>query len=127
MVTYQNMDLEGGGRPTTREADGLAMSSRNVHLSEVERQSALSLSRSLKMAERRFQEGERDAAKVIQDIRTFIEGHPFASVDYIQICDRQTLQDVPEISERAVLAMAVRVGKTRLIDNHVFGETLNLS
>jgi pantoate--beta-alanine ligase len=127
MVTDLNMDLEVVGRPTTREADGLAMSSRNVHLSEVERQSALSLSRSLKMAERRFQEGERDAAKVIQDIRTFIEGHPFASVDYIQICDRQTLQDVPEISERAVLAMAVRVGKTRLIDNHVFGETLNLS
>jgi pantoate--beta-alanine ligase len=127
MVADLNMDLEVVGRPTTREADGLAMSSRNVHLSEVERLSALSLSRSLKMAERRFQEGERDAAKVIRDIRTFVEGHPFASVDYIQICDSRTLRDVPVISERAVLAMAVHVGETRLIDNYMFGETLNLS
>ena len=127
MVADLNMDLEFVCRPTTREADGLAMSSRNVHLSEVERLSALSLSRSLKMAERRFQEGERDAAKVIRDIRTFVEGHPFASVDYIQICDSRTLRDVPVISERAVLAMAVHVGETRLIDNYMFGETLNLS
>ncbi|HOD29523.1 MAG TPA: pantoate--beta-alanine ligase [Syntrophales bacterium] len=127
MVTDLNMDLDVVGRPTTREADGLAMSSRNVHLCAAERPSALSLSRSLQMAERRFQEGERDAATVIRDIRTFIEGHPFVSVDYIQICDSQTLEDVPDISEGAVLAMAVRVGKTRLIDNHVFGEALNLS
>jgi len=126
MVADLNMDLEVIGRPTTREVDGLAMSSRNVHLNAAERPSALSLSQSLKRAEQRFQGGERDAANVIRDIRTFIEGHPFTSVDYIQICDSQTLQDVTEISEQAVLALAVRVGKTRLIDNHVFGEALNL-
>lgn len=126
MVTDLNLDLEVVGMPTTREADGLAMSSRNVYLNEAERRSALCLSRSLKMAEALFQKGEQDAEHVLQLVQSFITSYPHTEIDYVQICDVDTLQDVAVISGRAVLAMAVRVGNTRLIDNHVFGEVLNI-
>jgi len=126
MVADLNLDLEVVGLPTTREPDGLAMSSRNVYLNEAERRSALCLSRSLKMAETLFREGEQDAGRVLQVVQSFIASHPHTEIDYCQICDVETLQDVAVISGQAVLAMAVRVGNTRLIDNHVFGEALNI-
>ena len=126
MVQDLNMDLEVIGMPTTREQDGLAMSSRNIYLTPDERVSALSLSRSLKLAKGLYEQGERDAVKMIGEVRKHIESHPYTTMDYVQICDTTTMKDVVLLDRESVLAMAVRVGKTRLIDNYVFGEPLEI-
>jgi len=126
MVADLNLDIEVVGMPTTREPDGLAMSSRNVYLKKEERESALSLSRSLLLAQSRYAAGERDARKIEAEVRRFIEGHPYVKIDYARICDVQTMQDVERIERESVLALAVWVGKTRLIDNHVLGEDLSI-
>ena len=126
MVQDLNMDLEVIGMPTTREQDGLAMSSRNIYLTPDERVSALSLSRSLKLAKGLYEQGERDAVKMIGEVRKHIESHPYTTMDYVQICDTTTMKDVVLLDGESVLAMAVRVGKTRLIDNYVFGEPLEI-
>lgn len=126
MVADLNMDLEIIGMPTTREKDGLAMSSRNVYLSPEERESALCLSRSLKMARQQYEQGERDAGRIRESIRTYIESVPCTRIDYLKICSTATLQDVDSLDEESVLALAVFVGSTRLIDNYVFGEDLNI-
>ena len=126
MVTDLNMNLEVMGMPTVREADGLAMSSRNTYLKEEERASALSLSRSLKLAKELCDDGEKNAGKIIDEIQKFIEGHPHTNIDYVKICDTNTMEDVEYLESKAVVALAVRVGKTRLIDNYVFGETLDI-
>jgi len=126
MVADLNMDLEVVGLSTIREPDGLAMSSRNTYLKKDERESALSLSRSLKHAKKLYDHGERNAAAIIKDMRTFIEGHPYTTIDYIKICDTVTMEDVATIEREAVVALAVRVGLPRLIDNYVFGEPLEL-
>ena len=124
MVLDLNMDLEIKAMETTREADGLAMSSRNVYLKPEERESALCLSRSLKKANALYENGERDAGKIIKEIEGFIKEHPYTDIDYIKICHTETMQDMKELDAAAVLALAIRVGKTRLIDNHVLGELL---
>ncbi|MCX7983054.1 MAG: pantoate--beta-alanine ligase [Syntrophales bacterium] len=125
MVRDLNIDLQVIPMPTMREADGLAMSSRNVYLSEKERESALSLSRSLRMAERMYEAGERNVERIVQEVTNFITGHPFTKIDYVKICDVDSMMDiVGEIDRPAVLALAVFVGKTRLIDNHVLGEAI---
>lgn len=126
MVQDLNLDLEIAGMPTTREPDGLAMSSRNIYLSAEERRSALSLSRSLKMARDLFAAGERDAAKIIGAVKSHIGSHPYTAIDYVQICDTTSMKDVARLNGECVIAMAVRVGKTRLIDNYVFGEVLEI-
>jgi len=126
MVLDLNMDLEIVGMPTTREPDGLAMSSRNIYLSPEERASALSLSRSLKLAGDLYDRGERDAGKIIGEVRRHIESQAHTKIDYVQICDTTTMKDVARLDGESVLAMAVRVGKTRLIDNCVFGEPLDV-
>ena len=126
MVTDLNMDLEIIGMPIVREADGLAMSSRNVYLRMEERESALSLSRSLKMAKGMYDGGERDVAAILGRVRKYIEGHPYASIDYAKICDTTTLRDVLRIDGETVLALAVKINKTRLIDNYVFGNPLDI-
>ena len=126
MVTDLNMDLEIVGLDTVREADGLAMSSRNTYLKPEERESALSLSRGLKMAQAMYAGGERDAAVIIDAVSRFIAGHPHAKIDYVKICDTTTMKDVPRIEGECVMALAVRVGAARLIDNSVFGEPLNV-
>jgi pantoate--beta-alanine ligase len=126
MVLDLNMDIEVIGLPTTREPDGLAMSSRNINLKPEERESALSLSRALLMAKSLYEKGEREAAPILKRVRGFIAGHPHTEIDYVRICDASTIQDIPLIEREAVLALAVRVGKTRLIDNHVFGEPLDI-
>lgn len=128
MVRDLNMDLQVIPVPTTREEDGLAMSSRNVYLSEGERESALALSKSLKMAEEMYASGERNVERITETVTRFIASHPFTKIDYVAICDIQTMMDIEgEINKPAVLALAVYVGKTRLIDNHVFGEVINFS
>lgn len=126
MVADLNMDLEIVGLPTTREKDGLAMSSRNVYLSPEERESALCLSRSLRQAQKQYEQGERDARRILESIQTYIESVPFTRIDYVKICDTTTLRDVNSLEKESVLALAVFVGATRLIDNHVFGEELNI-
>ncbi|MBN2517095.1 MAG: pantoate--beta-alanine ligase [Deltaproteobacteria bacterium] len=126
MVTDLNMDLEVVGLPTVREHDGLAMSSRNTYLKEDERESALSLSRSLKLAKELYDAGERSAAEIISKMTAFIEEHPHTDIDYIKICDTTTMKDVQTIERESVVALAVRVGLPRLIDNYVFGEPLNI-
>jgi len=122
MVADLNMDLEIVGLDTVREPDGLAMSSRNTYLKPEERESALSLSRGLKMAKGMYDRGERDAAVLIGAVSRFIAGHPHATIDYVKICDTTTMRDVERLDGESVMALAVRVGAARLIDNYVFGE-----
>lgn len=124
MVRDLNMDIEVVGMDTTREPDGLAMSSRNLYLSPEERASARSLSRALVLAGELYGKGERDAGLILEKARALIAGYPRTKIEYAKICDTGTLMDVPRIESECVLALAVWVGKTRLIDNHVFGEPL---
>ena len=126
MVIDLNMDLEVVAMETTREPDGLAMSSRNIYIKPEERESALSLSRSLKMAKEMYERGEREAGVILAAVRKFIEGHPHARIDYVQICDTGTMKDVERLDGEAVIALAVRVGSARLIDNYVFGAPLEI-
>lgn len=126
MVHDLNMDIEVIGMRTTREPDGLAMSSRNVYLKPEERESALSLSLSLLLAKGLYEKGERKAEVILKEVRECITRHPYVKIDYAQICDVETMKDVSCIEGNAVLALAVWVGKTRLIDNHVFGEPLDI-
>ncbi|MGZ3593710.1 MAG: pantoate--beta-alanine ligase [Syntrophales bacterium] len=122
MVLDLNMDLDIIGMPIVRESDGLAMSSRNVYLKADERKAALSLSRSLNIAKDMYDRGERDVAAILAEVRKYIERHPHANIDYTKICDTTTLKDVKRIEGESVLALAVKISKTRLIDNYVFGE-----
>jgi pantoate--beta-alanine ligase len=126
MVKDLNMDIEVIGMRTTREPDGLAMSSRNVYLNAEERESALSLSRSLLLAKSLYEKGERKVDVILKEVRERIIGHPYVKIDYAQICDSSTMKNISSIEDSSVLALAVWVGKTRLIDNHVFGETLDI-
>lgn len=127
MIRDLNMDIEVAGIPTTRESDGLAMSSRNVYLSPEERKSALGLSRSLRLAKDLYDGGERQADVILKEVKKCINRFPHVKIDYAQICDAAAMIDVSEIAGEAVLALAVWVGKTRLIDNYVFGEPLDVS
>jgi len=117
MVQDLHFDFEILLGPIVREADGLAMSSRNMYLSPQEREDALSLSRSLRMAEEMIQKGERQTSIIITTIQKLIEEKRSTRIDYVQIIDPETLQPLDEIQDRAVIALAVFVGKTRLIDN----------
>jgi pantoate--beta-alanine ligase len=126
MIRDLNMDIDVVGMPTTREHDGLAMSSRNVYLSEEERKSALCLSRSLTMAKRLFEDGETDSGKILDQVCRYIESHPYTTIDYVKISHVDTIEETNFVSADTFIAMAVKVGKTRLIDNYVFGEDLNI-
>ena len=119
MVTDLNMDIQILGVPTIREPDGLAMSSRNSYLNPEERQSALCLKQSLALAGQMCREGNTDAREVKAAMVSFIQNHPFTSIDYVSLCDPVTLEDVDMVSPDTLAALAVRVGKTRLIDNAV--------
>jgi pantoate--beta-alanine ligase len=126
MVSDLNLDLWIIGIPTTRDPDGLAMSSRNVYLTSDEKKSALSLSRSLVIARDLYNAGERNAGKILDAVSAHISSQSFTRIDYAKICDVDTLEDITRIEGGAVLALAVKVGKTRLIDNYIFGEPLLL-
>jgi pantoate--beta-alanine ligase len=120
MVQDLDMDIEVIGMDITREPDGLAMSSRNVYLSSQERKSALSLSASLGLAEELYSKGERSSEKILERVRKMISDNPFTKIDYAKICDAATIKDVDKMEGECVLALAVWVGKTRLIDNRGF-------
>ena len=119
MVTDLNYDVEILTGPIVREKDGIAMSSRNTYLSPEERRQATVLYESLRMAQEMAQQGERDAQTVYQRIKDRIASKPLARIDYIAIVDGNTLQPVREISDNTLIALAVKFGNTRLIDNTV--------
>jgi pantoate--beta-alanine ligase len=120
MVRDLHMSVEVLGMPTVREADGLAMSSRNTYLLPEERKAALSLHRSLQKAKELLQKGERKADRIIHEVRGILQSEPLVRVDYAQICDAYTLQDIDRIEGDVVIALAAYLGKTRLIDNLVY-------
>ncbi len=111
---------------TVREPDGLAMSSRNTYLSPDERRAAPVLRRALDLAEQLWVEGERDAERVRREMTALIEQEPLARVDYVSLADARTLDEIHVVDRKAVVLLAVRIGKTRLIDNAVLppGEPL---
>lgn len=117
MTADLNLDVEIVVAPIVREADGLAMSSRNVYLSPSEREDATVLRKSLLAAEDMFRKGERNAPALLRSVKSMIESKPSARVDYVSLADPETLQSIGEARSGALLAVAVFVGKTRLIDN----------
>ncbi len=122
MVSDLNLDMEIVGMPVYREEDGLAMSSRNRYLTTDGRKAALCLSHSLKRAKGLFEQGERKTEEIIKEIKKIIEAEKLARIDYVKICDVKTLKDVEQINQEAVLALAVKIGKARLIDNIVLNQ-----
>lgn len=121
MVQDLHMDLEVIVLPTVREPDGLALSSRNVNLDPDERRQAPVLSRALCWAAQQVQAGERDPQKVIQGMQEMIAGETQGTIDYIAICDPETLEPLREIRGPAFVALAVRFSRARLIDNLLIG------
>ena len=119
MASDLNMPLEIVIVPTVREPDGLAMSSRNVYLSTEERRSAIVLSQSLKLAEDMIAKGEKNAERIRGKMRAIIEREPKAVIDYVSIADGNTLDELDGIKPGAVISLAVRFGRTRLLDNMV--------
>jgi len=105
--------------PIVREADGLAMSSRNVYLDPEQRKAATVLFRSLSTAKEAYKSGERDAEKVRGKMKEVLAGEPLAEVQYVSCADYDSLEELDEIKGKALLSMAVFIGKTRLIDNFI--------
>jgi pantoate--beta-alanine ligase len=112
-----SFDLDIVVLPTVREADGLAMSSRNVRLTPPQRRAASVLYASLSRAEERIRAGERSAPAILKAVRAMMEVEPLARIDYVALCHPNTLQPLNRIDGPALLALAVRFGETRLIDN----------
>ncbi|MEI6126587.1 MAG: pantoate--beta-alanine ligase, partial [Pseudomonadota bacterium] len=127
MVRDLDFDLEIIGAPIVREPDGLALSSRNIYLNANERIAALCLSRSLFEVKKLFDAGERDAARLRDYAQSIICSEKHARIDYIKICDVETLEDVTCIEREAVMALAVYFGRARLIDNIVLSKTNDVS
>jgi len=121
MVKDLDMDIRIVGVPTVREPDGLAMSSRNSYLTSEERKSALCLKKSLDLANDMFKQGERDTHTIKAAIENLILGHPHTEIDYVSLCNPATLEDVDKIEGEVLVALAVKVGKARLIDNALIG------
>ena len=116
-----NLPVEIVMVPIVREESGLAMSSRNRYLSAEERAAALVLSRSLCAAERAFLGGEREAAKLTAMVTAIIEGEPLAGIDYVALYSFPALRSIERVERPALLAIAVKIGRTRLIDNVILG------
>ena len=119
MVVDLNMNLEIVTVPTVREPDGLAMSSRNIYLNSRERQAALVLYQALSLAQQLWSQGERDAQTIRQRMTDLIKKQPLADIDYVSIADTATLDELDTVNPPALVSLAVRIGKTRLIDNIV--------
>ena len=119
MVRDLNFGIEIVGCPIIREEDGLAKSSRNTYLNEKERQAALVLSRSLKEGKALMDAGEKDTAKIRKVITDMIEKEPLAKIDYVEVVDWNTLESVDKVDGPVLTAIAVYIGKTRLIDNFI--------
>ncbi|TCT13856.1 pantothenate synthetase [Natranaerovirga pectinivora] len=117
MVQDLNMDIEIIECPIIREEDGLALSSRNVYLSEEERQEALVLSQGLFSTKERIKQGERDCVQLKNELIELINTKPLSNIDYVNFVDVNTLEDINIIDDKVLIALAVKFGNTRLIDN----------
>lgn len=120
MVKDLNMPLTITGCPIIREEDGLAKSSRNTYLSPEERKAALVLSRSIFLGKEMVEKGERDCKNILAAMTAEIEKEPLAKIDYVKIVDLDTMQQVEKIDRGILAAIAVYIGKTRLIDNFMY-------
>lgn len=120
MVRDLNIDIEVIGCPIVREEDGLAKSSRNTYLSETERKTAIILNKSLKSAKDVIESGERNTKNISKLIEEKINTEPLAKIDYIEIVDSFSMERVDKIEKSVLVAIAVFIGKTRLIDNFTF-------
>jgi pantoate--beta-alanine ligase len=121
MVCDLDVPVEIVGLPIVREADGLALSSRNVYLTPEQRRAALVLSGSLALAEQAYARGERDAAVIRALMLEALGAEPLASVDYVSVADAESLEELERIEGPALVSLAVRLGTTRLIDNATLG------
>jgi pantoate--beta-alanine ligase len=121
MARDLNFPLEIVVCPIVREPDGLAMSSRNVYLNPEQRKAATVLSRSLRAAQEAYDTGERGAEKLRGKMKEVLAGEPLADVQYVSCADYDTLEELDTVTGKALLSMAVFMGKTRLIDNLILG------
>ena len=121
MVRDLNMDIEIIGCPIVREEDGLAKSSRNTYLSPEERKAALILSKTVALG-KELAKTEKDANKVVEAMKKNIETEPMAKIDYVEAVDALSMEPVEKLEGTCMLAMAVYIGKTRLIDNTLINE-----
>ncbi|HYH02038.1 MAG TPA: pantoate--beta-alanine ligase [Bacillota bacterium] len=120
MVADLNLTVQVIGCPIVRESDGLALSSRNVFLSTAERQAALILSQVLAAAEDLLAGGLREAGQLVSQLQPMLAAEPLATLDYLAIVDSRTLQPVQKLQGEILIALAVKIGRTRLIDNRVY-------
>jgi len=120
MVRELNMDIEIIACETIREADGLAKSSRNVYLNNDERRASTILYKALQVAEKKMKEETRTSAEILKAIKDTIDSEKLARLDYVEIVDLNTLKPIPEIEASALIAAAIYIGKTRLIDNFIY-------
>lgn len=123
MVKDLDLPIEVVGMPIVREPDGLALSSRNAYLSPEERKAAVVLSRSLQVARRLYERGERNAERLRSEMRQVLGAEPLAQVDYVSVADAASLEELTQVDRPALVSLAVRIGRARLIDNIVLGET----
>ena len=120
MVRDLNFDVQIVGCPIIREADGLAKSSRNTYLSSEERKVALILSKAVKLGEGMAKSGENDAEKIVSKMKELINTEPMARIDYVEAVDAVSIKPIKIMDGAVLVAMAVYIGKTRLIDNFIF-------
>lgn len=120
MVRDLNFDLEIVGCPIIREDDGLAKSSRNTYLNEKEREASLVLSKAVRLGEEMAKSGEKSAEKILSAMKEVIEAEPLAKIDYVKAVDAVSIVPVTEMTPPVLVAMAVYIGKTRLIDNFIY-------
>jgi len=119
MVADLDMNLEIVAVPTVREPDGLAMSSRNTYLNPEERKTAVVLYQALSLAQKLWSQGEKNAKRLRREMTALIERQPLADIDYLSIANAETLDELDTVKPPALVSLAVRIGKTRLIDNVV--------
>ena len=119
MVKDLNFDIEIVGCPIIREADGLAKSSRNIYLTPEERKAAVVLSKAVKLGQDMIADGERDAAKIVGEMKKLISAEPLATIDYVEMVNMDTMQSIEKAEGHVLCAMAVKFGKARLIDNFI--------
>jgi len=119
MVADLNMNIEIVILPTVREPDGLAISSRNIYLNPKERQAAVVLYQALCLAQKLWVQGETNAQTIRQQMTDLIQKEPLATIDYVSVADAETLGELQRVKPPALVSLAVRIGKTRLIDNVV--------
>lgn len=117
LVKDLDFDIEIIGGDIVREPDGLAMSSRNAYMTPEQRKNALCLSQSIALAKKRIADGQTSVADIVREMTDFIHGFDHTKVDYIEFCDPVTLEPMDAVDRQTVLAMAVQVGKSRLLDN----------